>query len=518
MQGVCVIAFVPDHQHDVFVSYAHVDNMPFPGTEKGWVSLLVETLEILLAQKLGRREGFSLWMDRDLSRHKHLTPEILNSLSDTATLVVILSPGYLASEWCLREKDTFLKLMEAKQEAGSRVFIVERDQVEWQERPTEFGDLLGYRFWVPGEGDGTPLILGMPFPDPKNPRQMPYFDELTRLACNLADELKELRTLAERKPEQAASAPSSPTEGASSVAEAPNGNSGETPKGTVLLAEVTDDLDARNTALRTYLEQAGFEVLPDSWYPRDPEGFRAAVDADLVRSAVFVQLLSTLPGKRPPGLEEGYVSAQHTQALAANKSVVQWRNPELDVASVEDEAHRALLERETVMAVSVDELQREVVRLATPKEPTVPAAAPGMGDLVFVNAEAGDMELAQQVSEALEAQGLSCALPLPGGSPAEVREDLENNLMFCDALVIVQGTTPSRWVRDQLLLLRKVAWKRDEPLRALAIFEGPPEEKEPLRFGQPGLITLNARAGMADSTLTPLLEALQATAGAGDPT
>lgn len=100
--------YVPDCKHDIFVSYAHVDDLPFPGTEKGWVTTVVESLQILLAQKLGRRDAFDLWMDHQLSRHVQLTPEILHHLEQTATLLVILSPGYLASEWCLREKDTFL--------------------------------------------------------------------------------------------------------------------------------------------------------------------------------------------------------------------------------------------------------------------------------------------------------------------------------------------------------------------------------------------------------------------------
>lgn len=526
------MAFVPDQRYDVFVSYAHVDNMPFPGTEQGWVSTLVETLEILLAQKLGRREGFEVWMDRDLSRHRQITPEILDSLSATATLLLILSPGYLASEWCLREKDTFLALVRARRRTGSRIFLVERDRVELSDRPSELGDILGYRFWVPDQKDGTPLVLGMPFPDPRNPRQMPYFDELTRLAYDLAGELKALRdsggsaagggtghgpaaagepgvfaasesqssehlaTPARLSPASARSMPAPSTPIQPLKAESP----------TIFLAEVTDDLDTRSSALRTYFEQAGLRVLPASLYPRDRDGFSAALDADLASSTVFVQLLSALPGKRPPDLPQGYVRLQYERAAAAGLAVVQWRAPQLDPATVEDEAQRGLLELETVMAVSVDELQREVVRLAT-VEPETAIAQPADG-LVFVNVEAGDIEIAQPLCEALEARGLSCVLPLAGGSPAEVRADLEQNLMFCDALVIVYGSISPRWVRDQLLLLRKIAWKRETPIKALAVYEGPPQDKEPLRFGQPGLITLDGRAGLDPAALEPLLAAL----------
>lgn len=495
------MAFVPGCEHDIFVSYAHVDDMPFPGTEKGWVTTLVETLRILLAQKLGRRDSYSLWMDHQLSRHEKLTPEILSNLQRSATLLVILSPGYLASEWCLREKDSFLASLAGSPLSGSRIFLIERDKVDYEERPEQFEDLLGYRFWVQ-EGEGEPVqILGVPQPDPSNPRQLRYFDELTRVCANLADELKRLK-------QASASAPAGSTgatgEAATTTAQADT-------RAAVFLAEATDDLDEKTSGLRRMLEQAGYRVLPETWYPRDPEAYREAVDADLAASELFVQLLSELPGKKPPGMPEGYVRAQHQRAVAAGKPVLQWRSPALDPASVEDAEYRTFLESETVMAVSMEEFKRTVVERVAAAVEDEPEPAPAAGEsLVFVDADAGDLELAAAVGEALERRGLAFSLPMPGGSPAEVREDLEQNLLYSDALVVVWGAASGRWVRNQLLLLRKVAWKRERPLKAVALLQGPPAGKEPLGLGLPHLVTVDCSAGFDEQALAPLLEALEA--------
>ena len=101
-------AFVPGYQHDIFVSYAHVDDLTFPGIEAaGWVATLIAGLNVKLSQNLGRSNLFSLWKDEQLSPNKPLTPEILNALKQSATLVIILSPGYMASPWCQREMQTF---------------------------------------------------------------------------------------------------------------------------------------------------------------------------------------------------------------------------------------------------------------------------------------------------------------------------------------------------------------------------------------------------------------------------
>jgi nucleotide-binding universal stress UspA family protein len=501
------MAYVPDHQHDVFVSYAHVDDLPLPGAEQGWVTTLIESLQILLAQKLGRRDAFSLWMDHQLSRHAQLTPEILDNLGKTATLLVVLSPGYLASEWCLREKDSFLARLEGRVRSGSRIFIVERDKVDFEERPPQFSDLLGYRFWVQ-EGQGNPpRILGSPWPDPKNPQNMPYFDELTRLAANIAEELKKLR----RESEAVGAAPATaatPAQGSAAAAEASAPAEAAAPdRPAVFLAEVTDDLDAESDSLRRTFEQAGLAVLPTTWYPREPEAYRQALDVDLAKAKVFVQLLSELPGKRPPGLPQGYVRLQHERAVAAGLPVVQWHRRDLDPAAVADPEHRAFLQGETVMVVGLEELKREAIERAQ-AAPKPASPAPPTDALVFVDAEAGDAELATAAADLLAAHGLSCVLPLRSGSPAEVREDLEQNLMFCDALVVVWGTIGARWVRDQLLVWRKVGWKRERPLKFLALLEGPPADKEPLGLSVPNLDVLDGRGGVDERTLAPLLAAL----------
>ena len=74
---------------------------------------------------------------------------------------------------------------------------------------------------------------------------------------------------------------------------------------------MTDDLDSTRTKVTRTLQQRGIRVIPDTWYPSDPEGFQKAVDDGLNQADLFVQLLSGLPGRKPPGLETGYVGFQH---------------------------------------------------------------------------------------------------------------------------------------------------------------------------------------------------------------
>jgi hypothetical protein len=77
-------AYVTGFRYDVFVSYAHVDNVPLEGADKGWVTIFIKNLENYLARKLGRNCA-SIWIDHNLAGNAPLTPEIMNALHETAT-------------------------------------------------------------------------------------------------------------------------------------------------------------------------------------------------------------------------------------------------------------------------------------------------------------------------------------------------------------------------------------------------------------------------------------------------
>lgn len=139
----------PKPGRDLFISYARVDDVWVFGVK--WVSALVKDLCNLLAQKMGRHEAFSIWWDEtDLRGNHAVTPEIRTALQQSATLLLVLSPGYLASKWCMQEKELFFEVLGGKPQ--SRVFVVEKQVLdENQSRPAELADLMGYRFWYRDE-------------------------------------------------------------------------------------------------------------------------------------------------------------------------------------------------------------------------------------------------------------------------------------------------------------------------------------------------------------------------------
>jgi len=123
------------YDHDFFVSYASVDDEPMPAAERGWVGTLIKILTSGsgLAGKLGRREAFTWWIDEQHLRGNHEVDEhIPDQVKRSALLLVVLSPGYAASKFCLLELETFLK---SSGVSAERLFIVYKEQLVEQRHP-----------------------------------------------------------------------------------------------------------------------------------------------------------------------------------------------------------------------------------------------------------------------------------------------------------------------------------------------------------------------------------------------
>jgi hypothetical protein len=153
--------------------------------------------------------------------------------------------------------------------------------------------------------------------------------------------------------------------------------------------------------------------------------------------------------------------------------------------------------------MGIEEFKALVVKRARAKPAPAPqpVAEPGspLNGFVFLNHAAEDIETAKPVLKALGDSRIACMLPLEEGDPSEIREDLEENLRECEALIIVYGAAPVGWVRQQVRQFRRA--RRTRPPLAHGIYEGPPSAKSPLGFELPGLKIIDCRDGFLEERL-----------------
>jgi hypothetical protein len=459
------MTYVPGYEFDVFVSYAWVDNEALDPADQGWVDALYHALDTTLAQKIGRKEAFSIWRDRkNLPGNQEISSHIPDQVRNSAIFLAILSPGYVSSKYCLQELQTFVNNVKSvenvKTGAAQRLFVVYKDPIDEfrHKMPEEFRDLRKYKFWKP-DLNQKPRTLGWPLPRRDVADDLPlYYLNIRDLADEIVVKLDEMKVAADC---------------ASSRPPAEVRQKKHTQF--VFLAEVTDELDPRRDDVRRYLDQAGIGTLPTgAYYGLARTEFERSFSADLDKCKAFVQLLGPFAGKSPPDVPLGFARLQFDLAKSRRIPILQWRSPDLNLMDVFSAAQRELLQAETVQATSFEEFKRTVAHAVTRTEqPKLERSS-----FVFVHAAPVDMDRAQALVEVLR-DSFDCVRPLyeSDAKAEEIQNEIEPKFIECDALVVLFVEAGIRWVEGQIQQFRKLKPKRAKDPRLLAVATASEEGK-----------------------------------------
>ncbi|HVQ74010.1 MAG TPA: toll/interleukin-1 receptor domain-containing protein [Candidatus Binatia bacterium] len=472
---------------DVFISYAHADDEVPQGAPAGWVTTLIGELKKILRRKLGG-SGAAIWMDHELAANQNVTAELLDKLRVSRVLVMVMSPGYQQSPWCQRELANFLLAAEARR-LRENVFVVEIEPVDWPQALKDL-DLTPIRFWNRGFDAPVPVLYGYPLPPPD--AASPYWRHLNELAHWVAT-----RLVAQR------AAPAAPAR-------------------TVLVAETTDDLLDQRESVAALLRQHQFEPVPARAYPHDTEAaYVRALRDDLRRGTLFVQLLGPYEGRRLPDTDAPMIALQTREALAAQRegaiTLIQWRDPGLDLATVKSDTHRALLAGAFVQACGFEQFRHEILRLLSHDAEPAPAAkraAPAAARQlsIFVDADAVDADLASAVCESLGAsdvQAVRAAEPAQPPSFARALEQQRETIRRCHGVLFVYGRATLNWLSARVgYATGAVGLRRDDVWGA--VLDGPPADDRKLPFRSRNLLNLDCRTGYDPATLDDFVATLRA--------
>ena len=280
----------PAFEHDIFISYAHIDNQPLDKALTGWVETLHERLKVRLAQLLG--EEARIWRDRKLQGNDTFADTLTDSIARSAILVSVLSPKYVKSEWCLRELDEFSR--RAEMNAGLRVgdklrvFKVVKTHISREQHPPLLQGALGYEFYEYDQERNRAHEFNS---EVVPARDIRYWEKLDDLAYDIKQLIETLRG----KPE------------ASNLQAAPSA-------ATIYLAETSSDLTEQRDTIKRDLLLRGYEVLPDKALPLIGAAFEQDVANYLRRSRLAVHLIGERYGIIPEGESRSMIELQHDLA------------------------------------------------------------------------------------------------------------------------------------------------------------------------------------------------------------
>ncbi len=486
-------------ESDIFISYAHVDNESLDKERDGWVAHFQRALEVRVAQLLGKHP--KIWRDPKLQGNDVFSDTLIQQLPKTALLVSVFSPRYVQSEWCLRELQEFWTT--AEQGGGvliknkARVFKVVKTPVPLEKHPSVVQPLLGYDFFKVDPVSGRIRELDKVFGADAEQAYWLKLDDLAQDICDL------LATLEVQSPVE--------TNGVTVSKQL-----------SVYVAETSLDLKDEYEIIRRDLQRHGYIVLPDRALPLLKTELETAGREALSRCQLSVHLLGRNYGVVPEGAEESLVVLQHHLAqercASGNFSRLLWIPRGLHV---EDPRQNAFLEQlradpglgkgADLLETSIEDLKTciyQQLALVEKREQHDGEQPREESELIriYLICDQRDQEQVIPVQNYLFDQGFEVILPAFEGEAQEIREDHEENLRTCDAVLIYYGAANDLWLRKQLREVQKSAgYGREQPLRAKAICVAPPKtlQKEQLRTRE--ALVLSQLEGFMPESLQPFL-------------
>ena len=287
-------------KNDLFISYAHLDNLPMPGSasKDGWVSKFQDMLVYMLTGRIGREPR--IWRDERLVGNHDFEAEILDQLRSAALLISIVSNRYELSAWCQKELDNFSKTAAGDPNiAGNRsrvLKVIKFPGVDDSKLPQVMQRALGYPFYMEDD-QKTERELD---PEYGEIFKKKWYDQIAKLAVDVAQLIKEMDAASAAAASAAApgGAPQAPGEPASAVQAKPS----------VFIAECSKDRRDDRNAIISELRGAGYTVLPNQELPDDEQGYISEVDNILGRCKLSVHLVGSGYGVVPDGTSDKSVS------------------------------------------------------------------------------------------------------------------------------------------------------------------------------------------------------------------
>jgi serine/threonine protein kinase len=502
-------------EHDIFISYAQLDNEAQLAGQEGWVSAFHRSLEVRVGQLLGKKPN--IWRDPKLSGNDDLEEAQFKHIPSSALILTVLSPRYLKSEWCAKELQAFLNASVQtggpKWGAKYRVFKVVKTPTPVERHPPQIQALLGYEFYKVDPETGRTRELNQIF-GPEAQRD--YWARLDDLAHDLVELLEKVE-------------PGSETVDLSDPGARVMSVSSEPSKGVIYLAHTSHDLKEEHDVLRRDLQRHGYQILPAQPLPLVESELREFVRAGLARARMSIHLVGQNYGIVPEGATDSMVALQNSLAMERaahggfNRLV--WIPEGLQTTDARQQEFITRLrndpgtqEGSDLLETPLEDLKTVVHQILNPpvraSEPRVRESDDTEITHIYLICDQRDQDSASPLADCLFERGYEVTLPVFEGDEAEIREDHEENLRQCDAVLIYYGAGNELWLRRKLREIQKSAGLgRSRKMRAKGIWVAQPVTAQKGRLKTREAAVMTAPESFSPEPLQPFLTALAGAAG-----
>lgn len=466
------MAFVPGYEHDIFISYAHVDNTMLPGEKNGWIMQFYNYLKVILSQRFGRPDCVSIWWDeKKLDGTVQFDQSIEHGIKKSAIMICLNSPGYIASKYCKLELETFYQKAQTEKIGlnvadRSRIVHVQLNNIPYKEWPKELSGTTGFPFHTAKETDeyGDPLETGSP--------------EFKAQIQKLKDAIWHLLTDF-AKQENIVEIANTITE--SGLENLKNDFS-------IYLGEVADTLRIHKKRIITELEKKGFTIVAGAPPPDEAVAHEKAAKDAIQKADLAVHLLDAYPGREILGdAEICYPQKQTELALQTDKPQMIWLPDDLDFADIEDEEYKGFITNLgtsnikpkglDVIRSSKSDFAKEIINTAEKLKAEKFRTNNKDGKLsVLLDTHAKDEMYAWELSTALFKNQIFSFINPQEDDPRKNIELLSERISRVNKLIFLYGAVSKEWVIERMSAALQLIIDKDYPIDGFYVYMAPPKK------------------------------------------
>ncbi len=454
------MVYLPDRDHDVFISYAHMDDDP-----SKWVTYLGKYLSKELKKQLRIKEGtgddlaVEIWKDHKLPRQGDLGERLADTVGAASTFLVVMSQSYLLSEWCKREGATFVDSV--RENPNARIFVVEKEPTDRDKWPDFLkskggGALLSHVFFEEVDIDEFETL---PMTTPHGSIDPRAHKIIRQLCKDYSEQLYDLKHN-----------PAPP--------EAEDCKAADQVYFGFCLGKQAGK--HRKAVMDQLNGEAGGTVRAG---PGDEVRLFNQIDESLSRDLgdcrLFVQVLDHNEGPFVVDHELGLVGYQGDQARQAGVPVLYWLSPEVSDEDFEDGPYKTFVEglraggdAGELVAGDLAAL-REAIKTKLAERPAN-GVEPKQNRTCFVavRSDVNDSEMVAKFNQQV--------MQLPSKYPIKIMRatemmsaaDIDDLMDYAKGIVIVWGKIQFRWVLDEIEKFNNMPG-RDKKAGVVALFDPP---------------------------------------------
>lgn len=463
------MAYIPGYNFDIFISYAHLDNEKMPGQEDGWIELFYKSLNLKLAQRIGKMDAVKIWWDsKKLDGSKLFDNSIEEGIRSSAIMISLISPGYLQSEYCRKEMELFYNKSRAEP-AGlhvgdhSRMIKVLLNNIPYQEIPELFGKATGFPFFKAEDKDdfGDPLETSNPL--------------FTQQLKDLRDAVVDIFAKFPKSEGSAAPAKSENTE-----------EGGDTDKFTLFFGEVADTLRSVRKRSIAELETLGYKVLTGVPPPEEAAAHDQKVKELLGKADLAVHLLDQFPGREMDSDDIWYPQKQAQLSLELAPEKLLWVPAELDLEEVEEAPYKTFLSslekgvnkkgNISFIKGNKSEITKQIEDYAEAVKQSRSRAESNEKLSVLLDTHFSDQQYAFSLGQALLQNNLQPYINPQEDDPRKNMNILADRISMVNKLVFLYGNVAREWVLERMSAALQLIVTNNYPIDDFYVYLAPPHK------------------------------------------